>query len=333
MKVLIIGGGAVSESFHIPAAIKLVGVENVYLAEPNQAQSEKLQLKFGLKNIVDDYFKVLKGIDGVVLATPPHLHAKILIDCIQANVPVLCEKPVTLTYQEALRVIDANASKNILIGMCHTYRLFPNRIHVWNQIKDGFFGGNIHIEIIEGAPADWPTVSGYCFRKELVPGGVLLDGGIHSLDFILWCLGEPTNIEYIDDSIGGLESNASMKLTFEGNKTATFRISRTCDLPNKIVVSGSKNTLEFDIFEMTKISNPKNPKEIISIPDVSNRKYDWSTIAEYQLQNFLNTIENKESLFCPLIDGIKTVELIEKCYQIKKLRPLPKKAPIPGVRF
>ena len=59
MKILIIGGGAVSESTHIPAAIKVVGVENVFLAEPNIAQSQKIAEKFTLQNCVADYKDVL----------------------------------------------------------------------------------------------------------------------------------------------------------------------------------------------------------------------------------------------------------------------------------
>lgn len=55
MKFLIIGGGAVSESTHIPAAIKVVGVENVFLAEPNIAQSQKIAEKFGLQNCAANY--------------------------------------------------------------------------------------------------------------------------------------------------------------------------------------------------------------------------------------------------------------------------------------
>ena len=42
MKLLIIGGGAIADSNHIPAAKKLLGIENIVLAEPNTAQVEKM---------------------------------------------------------------------------------------------------------------------------------------------------------------------------------------------------------------------------------------------------------------------------------------------------
>ena len=333
MNLLIIGGGAVSEKFHIPAAISLLSVDNVYLAEPNGNQATKLSNMFNLQHVVTDYKSVLRNVDAVVIATPPHIHAEIMISCIEAGVPVLCEKPVTLTHEEALVVSKANSTKNVLIGMCHTYRLFPGRIYAKQRIEEGFFGENLNIDIQEGAPADWPTVSGYCYRKDLVPGGVLFDAGIHSLDFILWCLGTPSKVEYLDDSIGGLESNASMKLTFDANKTATFRISRTCELSNKITISGSENSIELDIFEMDKLKNLNTPTEIQNVKNDSGKAFDWTTIGQFQLQDFIDSVEGKKSLFCTFEDGVKAVELIENCYAQKKERPFPLKATIPGIRF
>mgnify|MGYP006992185445 CR=1 FL=1 len=50
----------------------------------------------------------------------------------------------------------------------------------YQKIKDGFFGNDVFITVHEGYPSGWPTVSGYCFRKEMVPGGVLYDNGIHT---------------------------------------------------------------------------------------------------------------------------------------------------------
>ena len=59
MKLLIIGGGAIADCNHIPTAKKLLGIENVVLAEPNVAQAEKLKRKHGLLRVVNDYHEVL----------------------------------------------------------------------------------------------------------------------------------------------------------------------------------------------------------------------------------------------------------------------------------
>jgi len=332
MKLLIIGGGAVSEAFHIPAAIKLIGIENVYVAEPSANQQAYLKSKFDLTNIFDDYKTLLSSVDAVVLATPPHIHVQIMADCYKAGKPVLCEKPISLTSADGYKLLDLNVNK-VIAGMCHTYRLFTNRIFVRNLIQKGYFGNTPHIEINEGAPADWPTLSGYCFRKELVSGGVLMDGGIHSLDYILWCLGAVKTFEYKDDAIGGLESNASMELVFENKATAFFRISRTCELSNTIKISGNNNTIVLDIFDMNKIIENGVVRELSIDERGDIPQLDWTKIGEYQTQCFIDAIQNNQTLFCSIEDGIRVVETIENCYKQKAERPLPTVAGIPGIRF
>jgi nucleoside-diphosphate-sugar epimerase/predicted dehydrogenase len=313
MKILIIGAGAVAESSHIPAAIKLLGIDNVYLAESNKLQLDKIIFKYGLKNYDTNYQNLFNYIDAAIIATPPHTHNEIIKNLIIANKPILCEKPLSPDSIETKKIIKTNEN-GILIAMCHTYRFFQNRIKVRNLIKGGYFGDQVSIDIQEGFPSAWPTVSGYCFRKEMVLGGVVFDAGIHSLDFILWCLGEPTNIEYTDDQMGGLESNANIKLMFV-NGEASFRISRTCELSNKIKVSGNGKTVELDIYEMNNLFEDG----VVSIAD-QHKMLDWSTIGECQIRNFVDAIEQKTEISCDIEDGLRVIEILEKCYTLKQTK-------------
>jgi len=331
MKVLIIGGGAVSEIQHIPAAIALLGKENVLVAETNAMQRSKLADTFKLPNLTTDYKQELKNIDFVLLATPPHLHADIIEDCLNKGIPVLCEKPLSRSFDEIAETLKLSHEKKIQVALCHLYRFFPNRNYIRTLLHEGYFGDKLIIDIQEGDPADWPTVTGYNFRKELVPGGVLFDGGIHSLDFILWCLGKPLTIEYIDDSLGGLESNAVMHFTFENNAKATFRISRTCSLPNKISIKGSLNSASFGIFEMNKIDFISG--EQTHKADMQNIEYSWSNIARYQMEDFIEAVKNKAAPKCTFDEGADVIKVIEECYKMKKKRALPEKAPFPGFMF
>lgn len=319
LKLLIIGGGAVSESTHIPSAIKVVGIDNVYLAEQNSDQAKKIVQKFGLKNVFSDYQQCMDKVDGVIIATPPHIHNSILVDCIKAKLPVLCEKPLSPDSKESQCILTKNTD-GVLLGICHTYRLFSNRLRIRELIREGYFGDHVHIEIQEGYPSGWPTVSGYCFRKDMVLGGVLFDAGIHSLDFILWCLGMPIGITYSDDEMGGLESNAKIILQFVSGD-AYFRLSRTCELSNKIIVSGNGNTAELEVYEM-------NSFILNGLETVANteRMLDWTNIGECQTLNFIEAIEKKVGLSCPIADGLAVVEVIERCYKqkiIKVIEPQP----------
>lgn len=307
MKLLIIGGGAIADCNHIPSAKKELGVENIVLAEPNQEQAEKLKTKHGLLNVVSDYHDALSSVDACIICTPPHIHNAILKDCIAAGKHVLCEKPLSPSSKETKEIIK-DAPKELVLGMCHSYRFFPNRQEVHAKILNGFFGENVQITIHEGMPSAWPTVSGYCYRKELVPGGVLYDNGIHSLDFALWNLGVPSKVEYSDDNMGGLESNAQMQLSF-AKGSASLYFSRTMELSNTIVVEGKGHKAVLEVYAGGKYV--LDGKEIVCTGDGIS-----------QLQNFLSAINQNGHIMCPLEDGLAVINLLEQCYAQRKQKQI-----------
>lgn len=314
MKLLIIGGGAIADSNHIPAAKKFLGLESIVLAEPNARQREKMKNKHGLLHAVSDYHEVLSDVDACIICTPPHLHNSILKDCIAASKHVLCEKPLSHSSEET-KAIMAEAPADLVVGVCHSYRFYPVRQEVHKLIHDGFFGKSPCITINEGLPSNWPTVSGYCFKKDLVPGGALYDNGVHSLDFLLWCLGKPDKINYEDDAAGGLESNLTIDMQF-GACQAFFKLSRTRALSNTIAVEGNGHKAVLWVFDSKKMMLDGKEKEI-----EGNGKS--------QLENFLDTVAGKDQLVCPIADGLAVMETLERCYAQKKVKAY-EKHPVGG---
>lgn len=311
MRLLIIGGGAIADSTHIPAAKAVLGTDNVILAELNPIQREKLANKHGLLYTVSDYHEALPQCDACIICTPPHVRNAILKDCIVAGKHVLCEKPLSPSSAET-KAILANASEALTIGMCHTYRFYPSRKEIRGLIQNKVFGENPIVTINEGSPSDWPTISGYCFKKELVPGGALYDNGIHSLDFLIWCFGEPKEIVYEDDAMGGLESNLTIDFQFD-KANAYYKLSRTIELSNTIIIEGNGHKAELEIFETGKYK--LDGVERICEERVKN-------LGEAQLKSFINAIEGKEALLCPVSDGLTVIETLERCYAQKKVQPI-----------
>ncbi len=60
-------------------------------------------------------------VDYVVVVTPNHVHFDPSIKCVQAGIPVFCEKPLTLNMDEAKQLVDAVDKAKIPFGVAHTY--------------------------------------------------------------------------------------------------------------------------------------------------------------------------------------------------------------------
>lgn len=80
-----------------------------------------------------DYREMLakEDIDAVCIGTPDHWHALQIIDCLKAGKHVYCEKPMTKTVEESLRVVDAwrSSGKVMQVGVQST------SLPVWNQVR------------------------------------------------------------------------------------------------------------------------------------------------------------------------------------------------------
>lgn len=105
-----------------------------------------------------DYREVLarKDIDIVHIATPPHWHGLISIEAARAGKDIWCEKPMTRTIGEGIRVIEE---------VNRFGRMF--RLNTWFRFKDTFYGLGTDVrplkKVIQSGVLGWPlkfTVSG-----------------------------------------------------------------------------------------------------------------------------------------------------------------------------
>jgi len=62
-----------------------------------------------------------EGIDYALIVTPNHVHFDPAMKCIKAGIPVFCEKPLTVTLDEAAQLVEAARAKKIPFGVSHTY--------------------------------------------------------------------------------------------------------------------------------------------------------------------------------------------------------------------
>ena len=98
-----------------------------------------------------DYRELLMdpSIDIVHIATPPHWHCIMSVDAAKAGKDIWCEKPMTRTIGEGLRVREAVAQHG---------RMF--RLNTWFRFKDNFYGMGTTVEpikkLVQSGLLGWP---------------------------------------------------------------------------------------------------------------------------------------------------------------------------------
>ena len=88
---------------------------------------------------LDEMFAAV-DVDGVVLSTPTLMHVEGGMACVERGVPVLIEKPLAASADEAQGLIDRARKKNVPILVGHHRRHNPIIQKTAQLIKDGAIG-------------------------------------------------------------------------------------------------------------------------------------------------------------------------------------------------
>ena len=199
----------------------------VALADVDREILEKANSQFGGKSaLMEDYQDLLarSDVDVVMIGTPDHWHAKMLIDACRAGKDVYCEKPLTLTIDEgkAIRDVVRETGRVVQVGSWqrsdHRFRTAVEMVRQGRvgslQRVDVVLGKNetggpfatkpvpkhFNWDLWQGQTPDVPYIperSHYTFRWWYeYSGGQMTDWGAHHIDIAQWGAGGlPVEIE------------------------------------------------------------------------------------------------------------------------------------------
>ena len=192
-KVAIIGCGTIAKTAHIPAYLANPNAEIKYFCDELVERAEQFVRDFGCGTAVKDYRDILNDpeLEAVSVCTPNHMHARVSIDFLRAGKHVLCEKPAARTYAEALEMQKAQreTGKILNIGVVNRFNTAVNIIK--KMIDNGELGELYHVYVSFRAHRSIPGLGGAFTTKEIAGGGVLIDWGVHYLDIVMYCAGDP----------------------------------------------------------------------------------------------------------------------------------------------
>jgi predicted dehydrogenase len=125
--------------------------------------------------------------DIVDVCTPPTEHAGPTIEAAQAGRHVVCEKPIARTLADAERMVAACAAANVQLFVAHVVRFFPEFARAKAVSDSGALGRLGVVRTVRGGAR--PQMSPW-FADVRQSGGVILDVGIHDIDYLRWLCGD-----------------------------------------------------------------------------------------------------------------------------------------------
>lgn len=202
MKYALIGCGRIATN-HIKAVINNQ-LELVAVCDLCEEQMESLLEKHSLekdKSIkrYTDYRQMIaeNEIELIGIATESGVHAKIALDCIEAGINLIIEKPIAMSIQDADMIIEKAKEKGVKVSACHQNRFNIAIQEMRKALEEGRFGklshGSIHVR--------WNRNEGYYTQapwrgKWASDGGALMNQCIHGIDLLRWMMGDEVEEVY-----------------------------------------------------------------------------------------------------------------------------------------
>ncbi len=268
-------------------------------------------------------------LDGVILATPTLLHVEQAMTCIDHKCPVLVEKPIGTSAQEALKLVQRAETRDVSLLVGHHRRHNPLIQKAKEVIEHGVIG---NVRAVQGTcwfykPDHYFEAAPWRKRGGAGPISVNL---VHDIDLIRYLCGEVVAVQAVAaPSARGFENEdvASAVLEFGNGVIGTISVS------DSVVAPWS--------WEFTSRENPKFPpmpescyliggsEGSLSLPDLRvwthlDRQQDWwtplsaTTLTRQAADPLVNQIAHFRDVILkkatPLVsgeEGVRTLQVIE----------------------
>lgn len=129
--------------------------------------------------------------DAVHICTPHYLHAPMVLAALKRNIHVLCEKPLCINEEELQEILEAEKSSLGKLGVCHQNRYRPENVFV-KELLHTCKANCGYATVVWQRGAEYYNQAAWRGRKSQEGGGVLINQALHTLDLLVWYLGEPS---------------------------------------------------------------------------------------------------------------------------------------------
>lgn len=256
----VVGLGVISYE-HAQSIFDTENAELIAASSRTEESREKFSKEFDVKMFAD-YDDMLKqdNIDAVSICTPSGTHMDFGIKAAEAGKHVIVDKPIEVSVDRGQKLFESCEKNGVKLAVIYQNR-YSNAVL---KLKDTVDSGKIGRPVMARGTVKWfrsqeyYTGSGWRGTLDLDGGGALINQSIHTLDLLIWILGDLKCVFGIKDTLthDGIEAedNLVATLQFKSGTLGQFEASTSIvpQQPRTIEINGSKGTatLKGDVFQL-----------------------------------------------------------------------------------
>jgi UDP-N-acetyl-2-amino-2-deoxyglucuronate dehydrogenase len=323
----LIGAGNISQT-HARAAAAIPGVSVAAVHGANGAKARELAAAHGAAAYDSlDAFLDHKPMDMVVIGSPSGVHAAQGVAAARHRLHVLVEKPIDITTERADELIAAAEESGVRLGVLFQDRLKPGIVKLKQLVDSGGLGRvlSVSARVPWYRPPDYYRLSRWRGTAALDGGGALMNQGIHTVDLLLWVLGDVIRVQARTATLLHeieSEDTALALLEFASGAAGVLEAStaKYPGYPRRVEITGTEGTvvLEHDRLVAADLRTPR--PELVGDGGDANASASSPVVSDASghqrlIEDFLRAIEAGSRPACDGHEGRRSVELVEAIYR------------------
>jgi predicted dehydrogenase len=325
VRLAVIGTGGMG-SHHCGTLGKVPEVKLVAICDIDPETAKRVGEKHGVPFFTNHQDLITaKLCDAVLIATPHPQRPAIAIDCMNAKLHVLSEKPLSEKVSSADQMVKTAKRKGVALAIMFQRRLEPPFAKAIELVKSGALGTIWRTTLISPEYRTQPYYDSGNWRATWSGegGGVMMNQSPHVLDLFIQLGGMPSEVlGRVETRLHRIEVEdvAEAMLRYPGGGTGYFYCSTNELGPGQMIeIFGTQGKLcyrdkvlkfyrfsqsvpEFTFQTDKTWAAPECTEETLDIPAVEWGQYSI-------IQNFARHLLNGEKLVSPGEDGVQSLEL------------------------
>ena len=310
VRIAIIGCGQMGR-WHLSAYSKNQNVELAAFVDTDLSKAEKFadEQKGNAYTNLKDLLKNEK-IDGASVCTVPSTHRSLVLELLDAGINVLCEKPLSISVNDAREMLEKASVTNKLILPAFKFRFFEEIQNAKELLAKNSLGRIISFRLMFAGAMDMQ--GSWYADKNISGGGILMDNGPHAFDIIHYLFGDihSTITQFNNFQKIAVEDTAQIICSLKNGTRGVIDLSWSAPIPSKayLEIYGEDGTALLDLQGIS--YKFKTWDEFKRIPNKLTVKQAFAL----QIDHFVECILGQAPSIVHNEDGLKAQMAIESAY-------------------
>lgn len=220
--------------------------EVVAIASRRRETADAFARDWSLPFAFDDYAALCASpdVDAVYIGTPHATHFDYACAALRAGKHVLCEKPLTMTADEARELGRIAAERRVFLMEAMWMKFSPAVQRAVELVAEGTIGEPRFVQAGLGYPV--PPDGPRRFWDAALGGGALYDMGVYTVTLAQMFLGEPVEVSATGAMrADGVDLEEAITLRFASGALAQLATSITFLIPPRGWLGGTRGSIDF----------------------------------------------------------------------------------------